>query len=63
MVLNTMYSQCAMCKQAAVSDMENNPNSVAQGLNSGILYLMVTPYILMAIFFRKQILAFLRKIF
>lgn len=54
-----LFSQCAMCKAAAESDLENNPNSVAKGINDGILFLMVIPYILMAFFFRKEIMRFL----
>lgn len=50
-------AQCAMCKQAASSSLENNENSMAKGLNTGILYLLVMPYILIAFIFRKQIVA------
>lgn len=57
---NEMFSQCAMCKAAAESDLENNPNSVAKGINDGILFLMLIPYILMAFFFRKEIIGFLK---
>lgn len=55
-----VFSQCAMCKAAAESDLENNPNSVAKGINDGILFLMVIPYILIAFFFRKEIIAFIK---
>ncbi|GIV29371.1 MAG: hypothetical protein KatS3mg028_0437 [Bacteroidia bacterium] len=55
-----IFSQCAMCKAAAESDMENNPNSVAKGINAGILFLMVIPYILMFFFFRKEITGFFK---
>ena len=44
------FSQCAMCKAVA----ESNPvgkESFFAGLNSGILYLMVVPYILLSIAF------------
>lgn len=50
-------AQCAMCKQSAASTLDNDPNSVAKGLNSGILYLLALPYILVAIVFRKQLIA------
>ena len=36
------YAQCAMCKAVVES---GNP-SEAEGLNTGILYLMVFPYLL-----------------
>ena len=48
-------AQCAMCKEAAASSLKNDPSSMARSLNSGILYLMAVPYILLAFIFRKQI--------
>ncbi len=39
------YSQCAMCK-AAVESNANGGDSMAAGLNSGIIYLMFIPYLL-----------------
>ena len=56
------YAQCAMCKAAAESDLENNPNSVAHGLNKGILFLMVIPYLIVGIIFRKDIALFFKNI-
>lgn len=41
------YSQCAMCKATAESN-ANGGGSEAAGLNSGILYLMFIPYLLIA---------------
>lgn len=54
------FAQCAMCKAAAESDLQNNPNSVAKGINDGIIFLMLIPYILMAFFFRKEIIQLLK---
>ncbi|PHS54399.1 MAG: hypothetical protein COB01_02095 [Lutibacter sp.] len=42
-----MNAQCAMCK--AVVESSNAPE--AEGLNSGILYLMVFPYLLVGVLF------------
>ena len=39
------YSQCAMCRVVAESSQEAG-STLANGLNSGILYLMMFPYIL-----------------
>ena len=50
------YSQCAMCKAAAESDLENNPTSIARGLNKGILFLMAIPYLILGVIFRKEML-------
>ena len=55
------YSQCAMCKAIAESDPQGK-ESLYEGLNSGILYLMGIPYILLSIAFiyiylnRKKVL-------
>lgn len=57
-------AQCAMCKATAESATENVNKGIGQGLNSGIVYLMVTPYLLLAViatvFFRKKIAAFFK---
>lgn len=53
---NITEAQCAMCK-ASVQSSEGQKNSVAHNLNSGILYLMAIPYVLIAFIFRKQIVA------
>ncbi len=37
-----LYSQCAMCKAVV----ESGDAEVAQGLNHGIMYLMLFPYLL-----------------
>ena len=39
-------AQCAMCKAVAETS-RNGGSSVADGLNSGIVYLMFFPYLLM----------------
>ncbi|MFQ3182211.1 MAG: hypothetical protein ACI9Z4_001815 [Polaribacter sp.] len=43
----TIFSQCAMCKAVV----ENGDLSMAQGMNNGISYLMVFPYLLIGILF------------
>lgn len=40
-------AQCAMCKAVAESDLDGG-GKAALGLNSGILYLMAFPYLLIA---------------
>lgn len=50
------FAQCSMCRKIATDGANNN--SVGAGLNSGILYLLAIPYILLALFFRKQIMGF-----
>ena len=53
---NLIDAQCAMCK-ASVESSQGQKNSVAGGINHGILYLMAIPYLLIAFIFRKQIVA------
>jgi hypothetical protein len=59
--LQNIYAQCAMCKQAAESTLEHQPNSMARNLNTGIIYLMLIPYLLIAFIFRKQIWSLVQK--
>lgn len=54
-------AQCAMCK-AAVESSQGQTNSVAAGINKGILYLMAVPYLLLMFIFRKQVYAIWNKI-
>jgi hypothetical protein len=62
MVLGVAASaQCAMCRATAESATENSDKGIGEGLNSGIVYLMAVPYLLLTIgalvFFRKKIWA------
>ncbi|ARS34198.1 hypothetical protein [Pontibacter actiniarum] len=45
------YSQCAMCRATVESNVgtggTEQDNEVGSGLNSGILYLMAVPYVLL----------------
>ena len=44
----SVFSQCAMCRSAVESTMSNGRNMSAVGLNMGILYLFLAPYLLVA---------------
>ena len=44
-IFTTVYSQCAMCKAVV----ENGDSKMAEGINSGIIYLMLFPYLFLAI--------------
>lgn len=50
-------AQCVMCK-AVAEDASSTTGIIGKGINSGILYLMGIPYILLAtlgfVFFRKR---------
>lgn len=45
LVTQIVYSQCAMCKAVV----ENGDNKMSEGINSGIIYLMVFPYLFLAL--------------
>lgn len=46
-VSNTAHAQCAMCTVSAEQSVKNG-NTQGKGLNSGILYLLVIPYLLIS---------------
>ena len=57
---------CAMCKATVESSQEQagvfgGQQAVGQGLNKGILMLMVVPYILLFLFFRKRLAGFFKE--
>lgn len=44
-----IYAQCAMCRGSVESSMGNGRNNVGVGLNTGIVYLFVMPYLIVAV--------------
>lgn len=42
-------AQCAMCKAVLESNMQSGEQAVGKGINTGIMYIMFVPYILLAI--------------
>lgn len=57
-------AQCAMCKAVAESATDDHGNHTAGGINSGIIYMMGIPYLLLGflalVFFREKIGSFLK---
>lgn len=51
-------AQCAMCRATAESATEHTDKGIGEGLNAGIVYLMLVPYVIMVVlavvFFRKK---------
>ncbi|MBB6461270.1 hypothetical protein [Flammeovirga kamogawensis] len=43
-----LYAQCAMCRATVENNISSGASSVGAGLNTGIIYLMTMPYILIA---------------
>ena len=46
MISANTYAQCAMCKSSVESNLKTG-GSIAKGLNTGILYLMAIPYVIL----------------
>jgi hypothetical protein len=40
------FAQCAMCRTTVESTISNGRSNIATGLNTGILYLLAAPYLL-----------------
>lgn len=47
-MFSEVYAQCPMCRSAVESAMQNEDNTVGVGLNKGILYLLASPYLIVA---------------
>ena len=45
----SLYAQCAMCRATVENNVSNGEAGIANGLNYGILYLFVTPYLIVAV--------------
>ncbi|WP_445083322.1 hypothetical protein [Algoriphagus sp. oki45] len=43
------WAQCAMCRASVENNVSNGDTSIGAGLNNGILYLFVMPYLMAAI--------------
>ncbi len=40
------FAQCSMCRASVENNVSNGDTSIGAGLNNGILYLFVMPYLL-----------------
>lgn len=59
-------AQCAMCK-AVVENAESTgklggTTDIGSGLNKGIIFLMIVPYVLLFLLFRKKISGFFKEL-
>jgi len=43
------YAQCAMCRASLENNVSNGNIGIAAGINFGILYLFVSPYLVIAL--------------
>lgn len=53
---------CSQCKMIAEQGSELDEASFGTTLNTGILYLMIIPYLLIFFLFRKRIFSFFRSL-
>lgn len=60
-VASSTSAQCAMCK----AQLESNDEGVGSGINSGIIFLMIIPYVLLTVlvllFFKGKLRTSLKK--
>jgi hypothetical protein len=56
---------CSMCKATVESQEQSNvfggQQSIGAGLNKGIILMMVVPYVLLFLFFRKRLVSFFKE--
>ena len=58
-----VYGQgCSQCKMLAEQGSELDEASFGSNINTGILYLMIIPYLIIMFLFRKRIFTFLRSL-
>lgn len=54
---------CSQCKLLTEQGSELDENSFGSNINTGILYLMIIPYLLIMFLFRKRLLRFFKGLF
>jgi len=59
---SSVKAQCAMCRAVGETSAETGGSGLAEGLNNGIIYLMIIPYILLFLLFRKKIIKFFKEL-
>lgn len=46
LIHSASFAQCAMCRASVENNVSNGDTSIGAGLNSGILYLFLMPYLI-----------------
>jgi len=57
-MMGKAFAQCVMCKAQAEAQAEEDGSSI----NSGIIYIMLIPYIILFVVFHKKIFKFLKEL-
>jgi hypothetical protein len=47
--LQSAFAQCAMCRAGVESNVSDGDTSIGAGLNMGIIYLFIAPYLLVMV--------------
>lgn len=47
--VSSVFAQCAMCRTQLENNVSNGSPGIAAGINAGILYLLVMPYLAIGI--------------
>jgi hypothetical protein len=58
---NVIAQGCSQCKMLAEQGSEVDENSFGSSINTGILYLMIIPYLILMFLFREKIIGFLKS--
>lgn len=62
LVVDFTFAQgCSQCKLLAEQGAELDENAFGSSINSGILYLLAIPYVLLMFLFRHRIVRFLKR--
>jgi hypothetical protein len=60
---NDLFAQgCSQCKMMSEQGSELSENSFGSNINTGILYLMILPYLMIMFLFRNRIINFFRSL-
>lgn len=49
LVSSQLYAQCAMCRISLENNLNNGTLTTGSGMNTGILYLLVMPYLIVGV--------------
>jgi hypothetical protein len=61
LVTDILWGQgCSQCRMLAEQDAELGEEAFGSNINTGILYLMAVPYLLLMFLFRKRIFGFFK---
>jgi hypothetical protein len=61
-LLQNLFAQgCSQCKMMAEQGSELEEGAFGKNINSGILYLMIIPYLILMFLFRKQLISLTKQ--